>query len=996
MLLRWLVWLFALVCIASSGAFAAPSALEWRPNTTGERLTVDLGEPLSGPITVASELLVKGAAWKKGDWIDLARVAEVGKGEGALSLRATVVSAGFFVTTWRLQLVAEAGLLGEVSAVDLPGLEHHLLRTDALHRVVLSYDPVSGELSASIVVDPEGQAETLFSGFVTTKPGRGALQGPLVGGVGVAGVSSTAVDSALQIHGLSQTGDYRRQGGLIPLHGAKAVVRSSVVGQWGDVLLRRDPLVFVIVRSPGELRGFYRLEVDDGEEPLFEVPAHQETTEVDLGIGALPPGSYRGRVVYVEYDEDGRDGALPVYREEIAVVDWRVVPPTIAVDFQIHPQLSALDQGRLSQVRGELILEANQPAREVNVRVLTQAGESVLDRRFARVTTGETRVPLSLRISPDVDPHDVELVVEVTGADGMPAVKRAFTPFGISRDVLSTMRVRVEVVSFFGDEPQEAAVQDDSLVRVWTHSPLAIGEIGNLVVHVDFTSPSGKLISTPSRRITLRPDADPFAQTFTTKMTGLKWSEVRASDVRHWFSDLKPAEAGLWSYDVYAINPNARLEHVHEDPNAHVARKYWRWHDGSHLPGRFLIAQGTFEVLPKREGSHAAVETAVSESPDASGASAGGSHQAPPSTVRALRYIDDSTVKLEQVTGDWDKHLHRPTINQTLSRAAVAGTDLGRTFEHEGDLIILFGDTVGPDGFIQSFVAKSSTRDPEAEGGFAFDVYTERHRRNVALRLQPPGISMGGFEVPTGGISLDGKMYILVRTSWNEPYGRSVLLHFDPELLWFRVVREFSPYGGKFVEVEMRRAPGPVPGLPQEKEWVLLWGTGERYRQSPVYLGAISVDEFEKNGATRYFAGLDQDGTPVWSHLEEDAVPVIQGNVGEFSIIRVPELGIWVFMYADRLSWSKDPWGPWSPFISIPIEPVAADAFQYRPASDPYLAGPTIGPEDPYRVGGPYGHYMVERFTRVHGDILRLYYLISTWNPYEVVLMRSDFRIVWD
>src|SRR5690606_39763665 len=99
----------------------------------------------------------------------------------------------------------------------------------------------------------------------------------------------------------------------------------------------------------------------------------------------------------------------------------------------------------------------------------------------------------------------------------------------------------------------------------------------------------------------------------------------------------------------------------------------------------------TFEVLPKREGSHAAVETAVSESPDASGASAGGSHQAPPSTVRALRYIDDSTVKLEQVTGDWDKHLHRPTINQTLSRAAVAGTDLGRTFEHEGDLIILFG-----------------------------------------------------------------------------------------------------------------------------------------------------------------------------------------------------------------------------------------------------------------------------------------------------------------
>jgi len=36
---------------------------------------------------------------------------------------------------------------------------------------------------------------------------------------------------------------------------------------------------------------------------------------------------------------------------------------------------------------------------------------------------------------------------------------------------------------------------------------------------------------------------------------------------------------------------------------------------------------------------------------------------------------------------------------------------------------------------------------------------------------------------------------------------------------------------------------------------------------------------------------------------------------------------------------------------------------------------------------------MIGRFAKVHGDTLRIYYLSSTWNPYEVVLLRADFRI---
>ena len=36
---------------------------------------------------------------------------------------------------------------------------------------------------------------------------------------------------------------------------------------------------------------------------------------------------------------------------------------------------------------------------------------------------------------------------------------------------------------------------------------------------------------------------------------------------------------------------------------------------------------------------------------------------------------------------------------------------------------------------------------------------------------------------------------------------------------------------------------------------------------------------------------------------------------------------------------------------------------------------------------------MIERFTTVNGNMLTIYYTLSTWNPYTVVKMRSQFKI---
>jgi hypothetical protein len=40
--------------------------------------------------------------------------------------------------------------------------------------------------------------------------------------------------------------------------------------------------------------------------------------------------------------------------------------------------------------------------------------------------------------------------------------------------------------------------------------------------------------------------------------------------------------------------------------------------------------------------------------------------------------------------------------------------------------------------------------------------------------------------------------------------------------------------------------------------------------------------------------------------------------------------------------------------------------------------------------GGEYGPYIMARYTRASDGWCRIYYTMSTWNPYQVVVMQSD------
>ena len=172
----------------------------------------------------------------------------------------------------------------------------------------------------------------------------------------------------------------------------------------------------------------------------------------------------------------------------------------------------------------------------------------------------------------------------------------------------------------------------------------------------------------------------------------------------------------------------------------------------------------------------------------------------PPRPVAALRYVPGSSIKLEQLVGDYDKHLKKETRNRTWSRFGVRGTDLGQSFEHQGKLLFLFGDTMGPgDG---DCLATSLSTDPEAGLELNFLRWNGHY-----LKIAPPGISMAGFEVPTGGISLQGQAYLFCTTdhSSEQVMGRSLLVRFDPTTKRFETVRNISEKARQLHQC--RRAP---------------------------------------------------------------------------------------------------------------------------------------------------------------------------------------------
>jgi hypothetical protein len=221
-----------------------------------------------------------------------------------------------------------------------------------------------------------------------------------------------------------------------------------------------------------------------------------------------------------------------------------------------------------------------------------------------------------------------------------------------------------------------------------------------------------------------------------------------------------------------------------------------------------------------------------------------------------------------------------------------------------------------------------------------------------------------------------------------------------------------------------------------------IWGNGQ-FRDSSLYFSYIPVSEFwsgvdgDGNPATVYFAGYKADGTtPIWSNSEYSAVSVLPADatVGNASLFYDSNSSLWMMIFDGQVedakgihfTYARNPWGPWQPsqliynkcqahtdnnqgfgdFIFYYADenhndcPAALPPGTTKFPASAGPAGPVIGSgSDPFGAdafttpGAAFAPEIIGRFSGSKDGMLKLQYTISTWNPYAVVRMETDFTI---
>jgi hypothetical protein len=350
-----------------------------------------------------------------------------------------------------------------------------------------------------------------------------------------------------------------------------------------------------------------------------------------------------------------------------------------------------------------------------------------------------------------------------------------------------------------------------------------------------------------------------------------------------------------------------------------------------------------------------------------------------------LVYVPNSTKKVCQLTGDSDRSTGALTLSQTGKRFGLLGTDLGSSFEHKGRLYFLFGDTWGRPGD-RDALAWTKNTDPEK-------IVLDFHKAGDGkwLPLTVPGIKQGTFEVPSGGVSIADAIYVVCTTdhSAKKVMGRSVMTRSHDDGRTFRQLYELSR--DKFINVSFCSAEG----------WLYIYGSGD-YRKSSVCLARVKPADIGDRSKLRYFSGPDADGKPQWTPKEADAAPLFRHDVvGEFSVAYVAPVKRYVMLYNSEephgitMRSAEAPWEPWSEGVVVfePWRDKGYGQFMHISAKFKDKKDSLSDPKREDEWGGEYGPYIMDRFTSGSDGRCRIFYTMSTWNPYQVLVMRSDLKL---
>ena len=424
----------------------------------------------------------------------------------------------------------------------------------------------------------------------------------------------------------------------------------------------------------------------------------------------------------------------------------------------------------------------------------------------------------------------------------------------------------------------------------------------------------------------------------------------------------------------------------------------------------------------------------------ASAAQSGGSSSTSTgANTQSIRYVMGSTQKICQLVGETDREFNKPTINQTESRFGLVGDDLGYSFEHDGKLFFLFGDSNPTATFSgKPNLGKDPQRTPDDNDAIAFTNDTNvdqclklnfitdsigAYKNPVVLNAQEqPAITLRAFEVPIAGISDGGKMYVIFGTDHPATPSsfstRTVVGVSDDDANTFHYLYDLSTGpGAKFINVAIAAG---------NDGYLYFWGTqgGTLYRKGPPFLARKPVGSMGSLKGIEYLQAIKTDGSPVYVQSENEATPLFHDTTSDAAGKQqtadcIGELGVswnsfvkrWIMLYncldnnppsnprGVYMRVAEQPWGPWSAAQTIfnPITDAGYCHFMHRAVN---AQNPTAcdNLSDPNRLdvsGGEYAPYFISRFTT--GDALKgistFYYTLSTWNPYVMMLMKSQIQI---
>ncbi len=404
----------------------------------------------------------------------------------------------------------------------------------------------------------------------------------------------------------------------------------------------------------------------------------------------------------------------------------------------------------------------------------------------------------------------------------------------------------------------------------------------------------------------------------------------------------------------------------------------------------------------------------------------------PTPTPDHIRYVAGSSQKACQLVGETDRELNQPTVNQTETRFGLVGNDLGYSFEHNGKLFFLFGDSKPTTTFKgKPNQDKNPPRLADDNDAIAFSTDTSigqclkldfitdsigAYKNPVVLNTKgQPAITLRDFEVPVAGISDGGKMYVIFATD-HQPPGfsiRTVVGESDDDANTFHYLYDFSKGSdAKFINVAIAQG---------QDGYLYFWGTqgGMLYRKSAPFLARKPIGSMSNLNGIEYLHAVNPVGAPVFTPNENDATPLFHDDLsgaaggqqvadcmGELGVEWNPFVKRWVMLYnclddtptnprGVYMRLAEQPWGPWSAAQTIfnPVQDGGYCHFMHR-AVNAQNPTPCDNVSDPGRsdvFGGEYAPYFISRFTT--GDAARatstFYYTLSTWNPYTEIIMKT-------